>query len=94
MSNARVRTPAQLEEIRKLSAGVWASDGCLWGAHGGQLEYVGQRVEHKLINEKWHPYMVLLFTDHDCRACDDREVEPGVHYRFVFPVAVTAGATQ
>jgi hypothetical protein len=60
---------------------VTVSNGKLWGSSGGELEYVGQRVEFRKRGDQIIPVMVLLFTDHDHWHGDDGELEPNVFYK-------------
>ena len=62
--------------------GVDIVNGKLWGSSGGELEYVGQRIEWR----KQGPVLVLLLTDHDHWPGDKGEIEPGVFYRTEFPL--------
>lgn len=70
-----------------------ASNGSLWGAAGGQLEYVGQEIVWRKRpgerqREKWDAHIRLKFTDHDMAASREPEIEPGVHYVIEVPLAV------
>jgi len=70
------------------------ANGTLWGHAGGQLEYVGQRVEHRQRPDgKWYAVMVVRFTDHDHSFYDGSEDFPPFEgmienrfYELEFPV--------
>lgn len=67
--------------------GCFFSDGRLWGRCGGELEYVGQRLEWtELPNGDKQREIVFLFTDHDMWGIGEPELEPGVHYRLRMPM--------
>lgn len=62
------------------------SDKKLWGVSGGQLEYVSQRIENRLIDKKWHQVVVIRFTDHDVQNFDDDTLVDGKYYELEFPL--------
>lgn len=65
--------------------GVFLSDESLYGAHGGQLEFVSVRIETRKLGNFFKTFAIIRFTDHDVRACEDAPVEK-VYYELSFPL--------
>ena len=66
--------------------------GQLWGRAGGQLEYVGQRLEWRKDSDSSNYYQVIVvrFTDHDHTLSlfqQSSEMIEGKYYEFEFPLA-------
>ena len=61
----------------------------LWGSHGGQLEFVSQRIEWKphTGDIQWCAWMTFRFTDHDqyMGGCEDAPVDK-IFYEISVPI--------
>lgn len=64
------------------------SGGKLYGASGGQLEYVSQRIEWKKRENSatYYPVMIVRFTDHDVQWGDRQNLIEGRFYELEFPI--------
>lgn len=58
------------------------------GVSGGQLEYVGQRVEtRQKPTGEIIQVMILTFTDHDVWAMEHEGLKEGKYYEYEFPIS-------
>lgn len=61
----------------------------LFGIAGGQLEFMGMKIEDYYNPEtgKWEKLAVLTFTDHDLISCPIPHLRDGRFYDLKFPLA-------